>query len=323
MKQIYFSVEDIDLFTGGLSEVPLKGALVGPTFACVIGIQFQKIKKCDRFWYETSDAAVRFTESQLTELRKVTLAKIICENADVVDKIQKSAFDQYHEFLNERVPCRSLPQINLGLWKDEAHKCKVDGIDIPLGASRRISPCTSCTCTRENAQCQSLRVNNCRQLISEVGVEAVRRDNICKTQCTFALNSPPPVNNIVNDGTLTAPLPPSQQRPSLSSLSSLPLNNLPPRPSVPIRPQVPQRPQVPLRPTFSGSGPGFFPPNVGGGNTGVRPPAPAPGPVAPGAPPVVNLGGQQGQAPNNIRQPRPLFAFPSIRLPNLSDLFGL
>ena len=32
----------------------------------------------------------------------------------------------------------------------QAHKCKVDGIDIPLGASRRISPCTSCTCTREN-----------------------------------------------------------------------------------------------------------------------------------------------------------------------------
>ena len=314
LKQIYFSVEDIDLFTGGLSEVPLKGALVGPTFACVIGIQFQKLKKCDRFWYETSDAAVRFTESQLTELRKVTLAKIICENADVVDKIQKSAFDQYHEFLNERVPCRSLPQINLGLWKDEAHKCKVDGIDIPLGASRRISPCTSCTCTRENAQCQSLRVNNCRQLISEVGVEAVRRDNICKTQCTFALNSPPPVNNIVSDGTLTAPLPPAQQRPGVGSNRE----QAPPRPSLPLRQIVPPRPQAPLRP-------GFFPP-VGAGNTGVRPPPPPPPPPPPAggpggqAPPVVTLGGQQ---PNNIRQPRPLFAFPSIRLPNLSDLFGL
>ena len=84
-----------------------------------------KLVKLFRFWYETSDAAVRFTESQLTEIRKATLAKIVCENADVVNKIQKSAFDQYHEFLNERVPCRSLPQINLQLWKDEAHKCKV------------------------------------------------------------------------------------------------------------------------------------------------------------------------------------------------------
>ena len=49
LKQIYASVEDVDLFTGGLSEVPLKGALVGPTFACIIGIQFQKLKKCDRY----------------------------------------------------------------------------------------------------------------------------------------------------------------------------------------------------------------------------------------------------------------------------------
>ena len=324
LKQIYFSVEDIDLFTGGLSEVPLKGALVGPTFACIIGIQFQKAKKCDRFWYETSDAAVRFTESQLTEIRKATLAKIVCENADVVDKIQKSAFDQYHEFLNERVPCRSLPQINLNLWKDEAHKCKVDGIDIPLGASRRISPCTSCTCTRENAQCQSLRVNNCRQLISEVGVEAVRRDNICKTQCTFALNSPPPVNNIVNDGTLTAPLPPQRQPP---------LQNVPPRPGqIPIR-QLPLR-QQPIRAGFSGSNTGtFFPPSQGsvapsGGRPPVQPPVSGSAPVVniqfpPPGVPGAGAGQVGGQVPGQLRQPRPLFAFPSIRLPNLSDLFGL
>ena len=340
MKQIYFSVEDIDLFTGGLSEVPLKGALVGPTFACIIGIQFQKAKKCDRFWYETSDAAVRFTESQLTEIRKATLAKIVCENADVVNKIQKSAFDQYHEFLNERVPCRSLPQINLQLWKDEAHKCKVDGIDIPLGASRRISPCTSCTCTRENAQCQSLRVNNCRQLISEVGVEAVRRDNICKTQCTFALNSPSPVNSIVNEGSLTAPLPPTPQRPVP------PLANVPQRPGVPV-PVRQLRP--PLRPGFSGSSPGnFFPQSQlsVGPSAGRQQAAVSSGPVPSLSqpPPGVHVGGaggasvqgvpgagasvQQGVpgagvAPGSLRQPRPLFAFPSIRLPNLSDLFGL
>ena len=55
----------------------------------------------------------------MAEIRKITLAKVICENCDVVDKIQKSVFDQYHEFLNERVPCRSLPAVNLNLWKDE------------------------------------------------------------------------------------------------------------------------------------------------------------------------------------------------------------
>ena len=32
-------LEDVDLFTGGLAEVPTKGAVVGPTFACLIGRQ--------------------------------------------------------------------------------------------------------------------------------------------------------------------------------------------------------------------------------------------------------------------------------------------
>ena len=53
-------IEDIDLFAGGLSEDPLSGAVVGPTFACLLARQFRSIKFGDRFWYETPDGPGAF-----------------------------------------------------------------------------------------------------------------------------------------------------------------------------------------------------------------------------------------------------------------------
>ena len=52
-------------------------------------------------------------------------------------------------FSNPRVPCRSLPDIDLSHWREEVTQCRVNGLDISLGSSRKISPCTSCTCTKE------------------------------------------------------------------------------------------------------------------------------------------------------------------------------
>jgi Animal haem peroxidase len=49
--------------------------------------------------YENEDPAVRFTEAQLTELRKTTLAKIICDSLDVPGDMQRAAFDLPSNFL--------------------------------------------------------------------------------------------------------------------------------------------------------------------------------------------------------------------------------
>ncbi|OZC07364.1 hypothetical protein X798_05592 [Onchocerca flexuosa] len=43
LAKLYDHIDDVDLFVLGLAEKPEVGALVGPTFACVIGKQFQKV----------------------------------------------------------------------------------------------------------------------------------------------------------------------------------------------------------------------------------------------------------------------------------------
>ncbi|XP_052710144.1 heme peroxidase 2-like [Crassostrea angulata] len=93
LKSIYKSVDDIDLFTGGVSEKPLPGAQVGPLFACIIGLQFKALKYGDRFYYENDDRNVKFTTEQLNEIRNTLMANVICRNTDI-SKIHRNVFEK-------------------------------------------------------------------------------------------------------------------------------------------------------------------------------------------------------------------------------------
>lgn len=125
-------VEDIDVYAGGIAEIPQDGASVGALFSCIIGQQFKDLKDGDRYWYENRgvegfspgipnlpklvDIATLknnfnklkkfglmhlmglifvfnsvYFAAQLQEIRKVKLAKIMCENLDV-DPIQYDVF---------------------------------------------------------------------------------------------------------------------------------------------------------------------------------------------------------------------------------------
>lgn len=95
----YRSVDDIDLFTGGIIENPLHGGSVGPTFGCVLGQQFLRLRKCDRFWHETGDPFIRFSPAQLNEIRKMTLSKVVCSNSDSINSVQRIAMDLPDPFL--------------------------------------------------------------------------------------------------------------------------------------------------------------------------------------------------------------------------------
>lgn len=64
----------------------------------VIFIYINKTR-CHYIRYETDNAATKFTEQQLAEIRKITLSKVLCENMDHPEEIQRSAFDQPSSFL--------------------------------------------------------------------------------------------------------------------------------------------------------------------------------------------------------------------------------
>uniref|UniRef100_A0ABD2XNQ1 Peroxidase n=1 Tax=Trichogramma kaykai TaxID=54128 RepID=A0ABD2XNQ1_9HYME len=200
LRRVYASVDDIDLFPGGMSERPLQGGLVGPTFACIIAIQFRQLRKCDRFWYETDDPNIRFTEGQLSEIRKTTLSKVLCENMDVHVEMQRAAFDLPSNFLNPRVPCGSMPHMNFEAWRETRQGCQIGGRNVAIGESGFPTPCTSCVCTNEGTQCASLRVTDCNQLLREASREAILRDDVCTAQCGFVLAATEVNNN--NGGNL-------------------------------------------------------------------------------------------------------------------------
>ncbi|XP_065315597.1 chorion peroxidase-like [Gordionus sp. m RMFG-2023] len=103
LSSIYSHPEDIDLFIGGVSEFspqrlgnnPSQG-LLGPTFACIVGHQFNRFKYGDRFWYENSNISGiinhAFTTEQLQEIRKVSLSKVVCDNSDRIFRIPENVF---------------------------------------------------------------------------------------------------------------------------------------------------------------------------------------------------------------------------------------
>ncbi|CAL1275407.1 unnamed protein product [Larinioides sclopetarius] len=117
LKEAYRSIEDIDLIPGGLGEQHVEGALVGPTYICLIGKQFSHSRKGDRFWYENLNHAGAFTKDQLKEIYKISHARIICDNSDNILKIPKNPFFTISDE-NPILDCDDVPKLDLNLWKE-------------------------------------------------------------------------------------------------------------------------------------------------------------------------------------------------------------
>lgn len=92
LSDVYQSPEDIDLIVGGLAEVPTGGSIMGPTLSCIIADQFLRSKQGDRYFYNNVKQPVPFTKAQISEIEKVTLARIFCDNGDDIESMQANVF---------------------------------------------------------------------------------------------------------------------------------------------------------------------------------------------------------------------------------------
>ncbi|KAI0978411.1 hypothetical protein GJ496_010496 [Pomphorhynchus laevis] len=118
ISQLYNDVNDIELFVGGLSELPVTNALLGPTFTCLIAAQFKVLKQGDRFFYEGNNPVTRFSPEQLNEIRYVSMARLLCESVTELPFIQPNVFLTSIVDGNERKPCFTFRRRMMQPWFD-------------------------------------------------------------------------------------------------------------------------------------------------------------------------------------------------------------
>ncbi|CAA0296400.1 hypothetical protein ALT721_1410026 [Alteromonas alvinellae] len=89
LEATYDSVDDIDLFTGGLAEDPVaeEGSQLGPLFRAMVTEQFEALRDGDRFWYQNY-----LTDEELDMIEGVTLADVIRNNTGIGNEIPDNVF---------------------------------------------------------------------------------------------------------------------------------------------------------------------------------------------------------------------------------------
>ncbi|XP_076461621.1 thyroid peroxidase-like [Babylonia areolata] len=115
--RVYRDLEDVDLFSGGLTEgVEERGSVVGPTFSCLLARQFHALKFGDRFWYQNTLHPGAFTPEQIRTIEGIKLSDVLCATGGMTAVqtfpfIKASAGNRVRE-------CSSLTPVDLYAWKE-------------------------------------------------------------------------------------------------------------------------------------------------------------------------------------------------------------
>ncbi len=87
LAEVYSSVDEIDVWVGGLAEDTQPGALVGELISVVLKAQFEALRNADRFWYQRI-----LNPDQLEQVRNTRLADIIRRNTSIGSEISDDVF---------------------------------------------------------------------------------------------------------------------------------------------------------------------------------------------------------------------------------------
>ena len=87
LSSTYPTVNDIDIWVGGLSEDAVGGSQLGPLLQAIITRQFTELRDGDRFWYQND-----LNPEERDRVRGTTLARIIRDNTGIGSELQDNVF---------------------------------------------------------------------------------------------------------------------------------------------------------------------------------------------------------------------------------------
>ena len=90
LEKVYGSIDEVELWIGGLAEKHASGSMMGTTFTRIIADQFEALRDGDRLYYE----AQGFDPKTLQMIKNTSLSDLILRNTDT-DYIQEDAFVFY------------------------------------------------------------------------------------------------------------------------------------------------------------------------------------------------------------------------------------
>ena len=102
-----------------MSEQSVEGGVVGPTFACIIGKQFENIKKGDRLFFTHKYDGYRggLPPNLRNMIRNRTLSDILCDNIPT-EELPRDIFN----ISSEKLRCSENTKLNFNTVNSELNK---------------------------------------------------------------------------------------------------------------------------------------------------------------------------------------------------------